>query len=371
MSGNKRLIELLSELQELDDEFKGVGPRRVDRFRDWYREIRSIIERFDDGELPTKSALRSAARRTASEIHSDVERGPLTDEDLELLDPVFSRLKYADTEGALDKLEGSSDRARLAERREAALERYEKAYRRERRRIEELRASLRGVEQAEAELEEVSDPGESAGRIRDFEGKVERYNERVSCSLEAFLKRSSSEVLSTVLHANFFPETRAPRPRDREAAERLSEVEGFTVYELLDLKGYSEEKFSHLDVDEEVRRLIEENVVWLEELTGLPETGFLKLDLEDPAMAIERSRKVERYVRRMDGPVESLREVRERAKGVTSEDLKLHRIADSLDMEMEEVEDRLSEKSRQLEEELAEREGFLEGFSPPESFRTS
>lgn len=363
--------ELESELEELNSELDAAGKDRIRRFSERYEQLQDLISSIGGKELPHKQAVRNASKTIAAEIQADVESGDLGEKELELLDPVFAKLKYADKEGAQEALKSARPRTRLAERHDDALSRYRRAYRSEERKLEELGEKIREREATMERLRELLED-DAEERLRRFQESVEAYNSSLTTRLEEFLERDCSEVLSLVLDASFFPETRPPKPRDPEAAEELTGLDDPTVFDLLEAEGYSEGKLRHVfDEPDRIRELLEGCKVWLREVSRLPETDFLKMEVEDPSMALHRADAVERFLRRIDGPIEELGSVRRAAQRADDEMLEARELSGSLGAEPGEAEEVLEEELEELRREKGRTEELLAELRNPEEFRIS
>ncbi|MBS1263362.1 MAG: hypothetical protein MAG715_00538 [Methanonatronarchaeales archaeon] len=360
---------LLSRLEKLDEELREVGVGPIEKFSTRYSQLRKMVEDAGTKRLPHRAAVRQASKSLAADIHEDYEQGLLGDSEMELLDPVFAKLKYGDAEAAGEALDGARDRARLLARHGEALERYAKAYRGLRGRVEKLRSEL---EEVEEELSIAREHVGEAEELREYRDSVEVYNDAVAEALKDFVNRDCSEVLGLVLHARYFPETNPPNPRSPRSAEELASKEGYTVFDLLELEGYSEEKLRHvLDDGERVKSLVDSNVVWLREVSRLHETDFLRMSIEPPSTALHRARFVKRELERIGGPVEELRRVEAAARQTGSSTVRLNELATETGLDPAELEEKLEERAGDAQDELEEAERLLRGLRPPGDFRVS
>lgn len=364
-----RLRELHGELLRLKDTIQETGEDRLRRFEERYDGLRELLAKAGTKELPHKQAIRTAAKARAAEIHRDLEQGALGEQDVSRFDPVFAKLKYADVDGAKEALKELEPRARTLQRYDQKRETYRKLHRKERSSVRELEEELSDRIRLSHRLQDMGDPDEVANRLQKYESAVKRHNDQVASAVKQYLERDASEVVSLVLHADYLPLTNPPVPAERGAAKQLSDVEGFTVYELLTFDRLSTGKQQHLvDDPERMRTLLNGNLAWLRDLSDLHGTRFAKMRVEDPAMALERGREVRRILRRMECPLEPLEMVEEAARETDSEVMELVELSNETGAEPDELEEVLDREIKELERRIDEKETMLNDLTAPDSF---
>ncbi|NIS19023.1 MAG: hypothetical protein GWN18_11460, partial [Thermoplasmata archaeon] len=114
-------------------------------------------------------------------------------------------------------------------------------------------------------------------------------------------------------------------------------------------EGYSDSKLEHVvDNPGRVRELLEENVVWLREVSRLPGGEFLKMRVEAPATALNRAATVKRLLPRVDGPIGELREVERVARAVDDSVLELRELSGRIGVAFDRLEAHLSGRAEEL-----------------------
>lgn len=369
-SGAEELETVHSELETLRSEIRDAGEERLERFGDRVKEMRDLLSRAGTDELPHKGAIRAASKSLASEIQEDFEDGRLGKEDVELFDPVFAKLKYAEVDAAKEALEPAKRRAGLLERYREKLERYRALHKRRRRELGRVEEQLDAARSDLERLEELGDAEELAGELEALDDAAERYDAARREALKQLLERDAPAVIRLALHADYFPETQPPRVGDREEARRLAEEgEGFTVYDLLEFERLSDGKKRHLVEDpERLERVLSGNLAWLRELSTLDESDFLAVDPERPAAVEETARVLRRFLRRIDGPVEDLDALIREARRIDDAALKARRVATRAGSDPAEAKAALEGEVERLEDRKERLRNLLRGLTPPDEF---
>lgn len=367
-SGAEELETVHSELEDLRREIRDAGEGRLERFDERVGEMRNLLSRAGTEALPHKGAIRAAAKSLASDIQGDYEEGLLGEEDVELFDPVFAKLKYGEVDAAKEALEPAKRRAGLLERYRERLERYRALHKRRRRELGRVEEQLDAARSDLERLESLGDADELTESLESLDDAAERYDAARREALKRLLERDAPEVIRLALHADYFPETEPPRVGDRESARRLAEeAEGFTVYDLLEFERLSDGKKRHLvDDPGRLERLLSGNLAWLRELSTLDESGFLAVDPERPAAADEKAPVLRRFLRRIDGTVEELDSLIREARRIDDSALEARKVARRTGAGPAEAKAALEDEVETLDDRAEGIRSLLRDLTPPE-----
>lgn len=371
-SGAEELDTVHSELEHLRNEIRDAGEERLKRFGERVEEMRDLLSRAGTEELPHKGAIRTAAKSLASKIQEDFEQGLLGEDDVEMMDPVFAKLKYAEVDAAEEELQPAKRRAGVLKRYREKRGRYRDLHKQRRRELSRVEERLDETRSDLERLKSLGDVEELARELESLDAAVEQYDSARREALKRFLERDAPDVIRLALHADYFPETEPPRIGDREAARRLAEeAEGFTVYDLLEFERLSDGKKRHLvEEPERLETLLSGNLAWLRELSSLDEGGFLAVDPERPASVEEKAPVLRRFLRRIDGPVEELDAVVGEARSIDDAALKARRVSKRAGSDPAEAKAALRDEVGRLEKRAERLRNLLRGLTPPEDLQS-
>ncbi len=353
---DERVQRLRSELEAGD-----VPVGRIEELVDAYRSVDGVLERWEEratdwDDFQGYVEFRNDLSETLESLPGDLpERDAFSEADRHVkTGGVSSSLDSSDFDAARAALEPARAPVETYEDLESARREHREAYRRARRRAEDLRDRIdsldRLLELGDADLEAPID------RLRD---PIAAYNESVGGAFERFRReRSAREFLSFIERAARTPFVEYEPPRSELLEYVDSEPAGeHPIDELLEFATYSGSKLSHyVDDANLLKRRVATNRTYLERLSVDP------LSIEWPPKPADtlwyRTGELVSLVDRLAGEstTETLREIRSLTRDPAYE--RIRRAAEA-DHELS-AEERRRLESGAVETELSEARGELD-----------